>query len=46
MLTHTWGKKIVSKNLLVGLLALLLSHGTQAEEEWLEEIVVTAQKRD
>ena len=46
MLTHTWGKKIVSKNLLVGLLALLLSQGTQAEEEWLEEIVVTAQKRD
>ena len=35
-----------SKILLAGFLALTLSHGTQAEEEWLEEVVVTAQKRE
>jgi len=45
MLRHTLGK-IAPKNILIGLLAVLLSTGTQAEEQWLEEIVVTAQKRD
>ena len=45
MFTHTLGE-IAPKNILVGVLALLLSTGTQAEEKWLEEIVVTAQKRD
>ncbi len=45
MLKHI-GKKSATNNILMGLLALLLSHSGHAEEQWLEEIVVTAQKRD
>ena len=40
------GKKKISKTLLAAVMTLLLTQGTQAEEQWLEEIVVTAQKRD